>query len=84
MTYSRSNFHISNVKKIEKDNVFSVEIKYGEAVIGVVNKDRKECISIKIVTKYVKGEELSDLKFLLNDFVKILEQAKYILLEHSK
>jgi hypothetical protein len=81
MNYLRSDFSISAINKIES-KISLVEIKYAGETIAVLKKN-KERINVKIITECVKREELSALKFLLNDFVKILEEAKNILLEDT-
>jgi hypothetical protein len=62
-----------------------VKISYKAELVAVMNHDenRNGGINIHIPTRYVKRENLSELKFHLDDFVKALEQARLLLLDSS-
>jgi hypothetical protein len=76
------NLRFNLLKSIDNKKTV-VQIKYGSELVAVINQDNSQNggANIYIPTRYVKREDLSELKFNLDDFVNSLEQAKLLLLE---
>jgi hypothetical protein len=58
-----------------KDKIICITYKE-KAIAQIINHNELEKVSLHILTEYVKPELLSETKFLLNDFIEALSQAK--------
>lgn len=68
--------------KTEDNKKIVIQIKYETELIAEINHDKNlnGGINIHILTRYVRREDLSVLKFNLDDFIIALVQARLWLL----
>jgi hypothetical protein len=77
-TSTFNDFHIGIIPTRENEDA-TISVTYNETTIAQITNNRKlGRIDLHVPTEFVKAELLSETKFPLGDFIKVLRQAKEI------